>query len=70
MEQRAGRMDGDHLCVYKGAVALLRVLLGGIAEESGANTLLDAGGTFPTGYDVQFMPNTKFKFKFKFKFAL
>ena len=59
MEQRAGRMDGDHLCVYESAVALLRVLLGGVAEETGANTLLDAGGTFPTGYDVKLMPDTK-----------
>lgn len=46
-------MDVDHLLVNEGPVALLRVLLGGVAKETAADGLLDPHGGFAAGHHVQ-----------------
>lgn len=57
VEQRAGRVDVDHLLVDERAVSLLRILFGRVPEEATADGFLDAHRCFATRHHVQFMPD-------------
>lgn len=52
-------MNVYNLLVYKGSVALLRILFGCIPEETTADGLLDSHCGFATGYHIQFVSELK-----------
>lgn len=56
VEESAGGVDVHHLLVYEGSVALLRILLGCIPEETAADGFLNSDRGFPTRHHIQLMP--------------
>lgn len=52
VKQSAGRMDVNHLLVYEGSVAFLRILFGSIPEETTADGFLDTHCGFATRHHI------------------
>ena len=59
VEESTGGVNVDNLSINNCAVALLGILLGGIAEEPTADGLLDSGCVLSARHHVQLVPKVE-----------